>query len=213
MKTSLAHISTILLLLFCCIGAFAMQPVTDPTELNNRLSAFARNLKSIESDFVQTKHIDIFNEDVISNGTFLYYDGSKICLDYTRPTAYRMVINGNKLMTISNGQKSVVTLKSNAMMNEMQSMISACMTGNLSAISADFNLTYTQDDTRYAITVVPRKQAVRQYIARIEIWLNKTDMAVTELIFHENGTDYTRYVFKNRKFNTLKTNDPRLAIH
>lgn len=213
MKTSLAHISTTLLLLFGCIGAFAMQPVTDLTELNNRLSGFAHDLQSIESDFVQTKHIDIFNEDVISNGTFLYYNGSKICLDYTHPTAYRMVINGNKLMTVSNGRKSIVTLKSNAMMNEMQSMISACMTGDLSAISSDFDLTYAQDDTRYSITVIPRKQAVRQYIARIEIWLNKKDMAVTELIFHENGTDYTRYSFKNRKFNTLKNDDPRLAIH
>ena len=213
MKPTLKHILTTAVLYIGSAMAFALQPITDPTELNNRLSRFAHDLQSIESDFIQTKHIDIFDEDVISNGTFLYCNGTQICLDYTHPTAYRMVIDGNKLMTVSNGRKSVVTLKSNAMMNEMQTMIGACMTGNLSAMSADFDLTYSQDDTRYAITVIPRKQAVRQYIARIEILLDKKDMAVTELIFHENGTDYTRYTFKNRKFNTLKSDDPRLAIH
>lgn len=213
MKPALTYILTTTILIISTATASAMQPLADPTELNDRLARFANDLQSIESDFIQTKHIDIFDEDVISNGTFLYHGGTKICLDYTHPTPYRMVINGNKLMTVSNGRKSVVTLKSNAMMNEMQTMISACMTGNLTAISADFDLTYSQDDSNYAITVVPRKQTVRQYITRIDIRFDKKDMAVTELIFHENGTDYTRYTFKNRKFNTLKSDDPRLAIH
>ena len=202
----------ITLLLFISSQLLVGQSKANIEEINSKLEQHTQSLQSIESDFEQVKHIDIFNEDVISKGTFLYHKDMKICLDYKTPSPYRMVIANNRLMTDMGGKRSVVTLKSNTMMNEMKAMISACMTGNLSAISSDFDLTYKENAEHYIITVKPRKSGVSNYIQRIEIYLAKKDMAVTRLTFYENEQDYTLYKFTNRRFNTLKNDDPRLAI-
>ena len=67
--------------------ANAAQPLANLDELNRRLQETAGKITSIESEFVQTKHIDIFDEDVESRGTFLYCNGRQICLDYRQPMA------------------------------------------------------------------------------------------------------------------------------
>ena len=132
--------------------ANAAQPLANLDELNRRLQETAGKITSIESEFVQTKHIDIFDEDVESRGTFLYCNGRQICLDYRQPMAYRIVINGNRLMTVADGHKTIVNLGSNAMMNEMQKLIGASMAGNLQALQSDFDLTYEADAQHYYIT-------------------------------------------------------------
>ena len=119
MKKIITH--TLLSICFLLLAegfAFAAQPLTNLEELNRHLRETAGKITSIESEFIQTKHIDIFNEDIESRGTFLYCNGKQICLDYHQPIAYRIVINGNRLMTVANGQKNIVNLGSNAMMNE-----------------------------------------------------------------------------------------------
>lgn len=192
--------------------AYAAQPLTNLEELNRRLRETAGKITSIESEFIQTKHIDIFNEDIESRGTFLYCNGKQICLDYRQPIAYRIVINGNRLMTVANGQKNIVNLGSNAMMNEMQKLIGACMAGNLQVLQSDFDLTYESDAQYYYITAQPHDKGIADYIAKIGLTIYKKDMSVTELVFHENENDYTRYRFTNKRFNQLDAHDSRFSI-
>lgn len=192
--------------------AHAAQPLTDLDELNRRLQETAGKITSIESEFVQTKHIDIFDEDVESRGTFLYCNGTQICLDYRHPISYRIVINGNRLMTLADGHKTIVNLGSNAMMNEMQKLIGACMAGNLQALQSDFDLTYEADAQHYYIIARPHDKNIAAYLAKIGLTIDKKDMSVTELVFHENENDYTRYRFTSKRFNQLDAHDPRFSI-
>lgn len=200
------------LLLLAGSMAHAAQPLTDLDELNRRLQETAGKITSIESEFVQTKHIDIFDEDVESRGTFLYCNGTQICLDYRHPISYRIVINGNRLMTLADGHKTIVNLGSNAMMNEMQKLIGACMAGNLQALQIDFDLTYEADAQHYYIIARPHDKNIAAYLAKIGLTIDKKDMSVTELVFHENENDYTRYRFTSKHFNQLDAHDPRFSI-
>ena len=74
--------------------------------------------------------------------------------------SYRIVINGNRLMTLADGHKTIVNLGSNAMMNEMQKLIGACMAGNLQALQSDFDLTYETDAQHYYITAQPHDKNI-----------------------------------------------------
>lgn len=192
--------------------ANAAQPLANLDELNRRLQETAGKITSIESEFVQTKHIDIFDEDVESRGTFLYCNGRQICLDYRQPMAYRIVINGNRLMTVADGHKTIVNLGSNAMMNEMQKLIGASMAGNLQALQSDFDLTYEADAQHYYITARPRDKEIAAYLAKIGLTIDKKDMSVAELVFYENENDYTRYRFTSKRFNQLDSHDSRFSI-
>ena len=65
MKKIITH--TLLSICFLLLAegfAYAAQPLTNLEELNRRLRETAGKITSIESEFIQTKHIDILNEDI-----------------------------------------------------------------------------------------------------------------------------------------------------
>ena len=191
------------MMLFAIPGYAQMQTMSNTDEFNRKLAAEARNLESIESDFTQEKYLDVFAEKVISKGKFYYKKENKICLEYSRPLDYLIVINNARLKIVSDGKKNIMNLSSNKMMNQMQDMITACMVGDLSRLSSNYQLTYFEDSKYYLVRIKPNSKAVQTYINEMEIYIDKTDMSVHKLRLSETKTDYTEYQFRNKKFNTL----------
>ena len=83
----------------------------------------------------------------------------------------------------------------------MSSLIAACMTGNLSAMGSGFKTVVMESQSDFLITITPQSQTVRNYIFKMEIYLDKKDYSVNRLVMYENETDYTGYVFSEKKFN------------
>ena len=127
--------------------------VADMQKFEEQLKATADRLTSIESDFTQVKHLDMFDEDVISKGKFYYLKDNKISLDYSQPMSYLIVINGGKLKIVADGKKSIMQLSTNKMMNQMQDMITACMVGDLSRMNDSYSLEYKENDKNCQKTV------------------------------------------------------------
>lgn len=201
-----------LLTLICLLQANAqMKKLKDVDAFNKRVVQEAVSAKSIESDFTQIKHLDLFNENITSKGKFYYKQNDKISLDYSSPTKYLIVINGDKLKIVSDGKKNIVSLKSNKIMAEMRGMLTACMSGNISQISG-YSMDYFEDANSYLIKIKPTNKSVQAYISGFDIYMDKTDMSVSKLRISENATDYTDYLFQNKKFNTL-TDDKNFLVN
>lgn len=201
------------LLLFVCLLQInaQMKMLKDVDAFNKRVIQEAVSVKSIESDFTQVKHLDLFNENITSKGKFYYKHSDKISLDYSSPTKYLIVINGDKLKIVSDGKKNIVGLKSNKIMAEMRGMLTACMSGNISQISG-YKMEYFEDTNSYLIKIKPTNKSVQAYISGFDIYMDKKDMSVSKLRISENASDYTDYLFQNKKFNTL-TDDKKFLVN
>lgn len=205
---------TYLLLSFLSIlslQAQGMKKMLHPETLESRLAKEAQTVQSIESDFTQVKYLDVFDEKVTSKGKFYYRKSNKIRMEYFRPMDYLIVINDSKLKIVSDGKKNIMNLSSNRMMNQMQDMLTACMIGDLSKMSSNYQLEYFEDARYYLVKIKPVSKAVQAYIAGIEIYLDKKDMSVYKLRLNETQTNYTEYEFYNKTFNSLQ-NDTKFAI-
>ena len=97
-----------------------------------------------------------------------------------------------------------MNLSANKMMGQMQDMLTACMIGDLSKMSSNYQLAYFEDAQFYLVKIKPVNKAVQAYITGIEIYLDKKDMSVHKLRLSE-------YEFYNKKFNSLK-NETKFAI-
>lgn len=202
---------TIFILILCILPTNAqMRQLTDIVAIQKKITEVAESVKSIECDFVQTKHLEIFNEDIISKGQFYYKAEDKICLNYTQPSSYLMVINGEKIKIVSDGKKNVMNLKSNKTMKELRSMLAGCMSGNLTEIKG-YNMEFFEDKKFYLIQVKPINKDIMAYITQFDIYLDKSDFSVSKLRISEAGSNYTDYLFSNKKFNTLK-DDSKFSI-
>ena len=206
------HLLTFLIVTMTALAAAAqVSGIADMQKFESRLKETSDKLTSIESDFLQVKHLDMFDEDVTSKGKFYYLKDNKISLDYSQPLSYLIVINGSRLKIVADGKKSVMQLNTNKMMNEMQDMITACMVGDLNRMNDSYNLKYQEDNNQYIISITPRSKQVKDYVSAIEIRLSKADMSVDQLRMYENEADYTDYRFTNKRFNQLK-DESRFAI-
>lgn len=205
-------IYTLLFLLWVhTLSAQQMKKVAHLQAFEKRLLQEAQTVQSIESDFMQVKYLDVFDEKVISKGKFYYQKSNQICMEYAKPLNYLIVINGAKLKVVSDGKKSIMNLTTNKMMAQMQDMLTACMIGDLSKMTPNYQLEYFEDTRYYLVKIKPVSKAVQAYIAGIEIYLDKKDMSVHKLRLSETATNYTEYEFSNKKFNSLK-DEARFAV-
>lgn len=175
--------------------------VRDEQAFRKELMAKTSAVTSIQTRFVQEKYLSIFSTKVKSEGRFYWQKDDKICLDYQSPARYRITIANDKIKTVSNGKSTVINAKGNPMMDQMSALITSCMTGNLSAMGSGFKTLVQESSEDYRITITPLSQSVKSYIAKMEIYLDKKDLSVNRLVMYENDTDYTGYVFTEKRFN------------
>jgi outer membrane lipoprotein-sorting protein len=175
-------------------------PVVSAEKFKEELKTESARLIGIESNFSQTKYIGLLSEKIVSSGKFYYKKPDKICMDYSSPVKYLMVINGNKIKINSDGKSNVYDLSANRMMSQTQALISACMTGNLEKLSSDYELSFKENKTLYWVRVLPQG-SVKSYLKSIDIYLDKNDFSVHQLKITETEDDYTEYTFTAKKKN------------
>ena len=198
-----------LMLLAGCFPAFAqseMKPLTDVEDFKKKMAAETQKMNTIECDFTQIKHLTAVSGDIISKGKFYYQKEDKVSLDYTDPVKYLIVINGTKIKIVSNGKTSVSDIPAN--MKPMQETISACMTGNLQAMTGNYKMEYYQNSKEYLIKIFPQNEGAKAMLEGINIYLDKNDLSVSRLVMLEasrdknaKDKDYTEYQFSNKKLN------------
>jgi outer membrane lipoprotein-sorting protein len=184
--------------------------VASVADFKQRLKAASATLLSIESDFSQSKYIDLLAEEIISTGRFYYKKVNKICLDYATPVSYLVVINEGIIKITSDGKTSVYEVGKNKMMAQMNTLMMACMNGNLDALISDFRLQFLENEAQYLISVQP-KAGNRSPIRQMDILLDKKDFSVQELKMTEASKDYTVYTFSEKKKNIVLP-DSKFAV-
>ncbi len=204
-------ITLITVLLAGFISLFAqseMKPMSDVSALKKKMAAEAQKVNSIESDFIQVKHMTALAGDMTSKGKFYYQKEDKVSLDYTSPMKYLIIINGSKIKMVANGKTSVYDVASNGLMKEMKDVVSACMTGNLQAMNGNYTIEYFQDAKEYLVKIFPLNESAKAIIDEVDIYLDKNDMSVTRMRMVEaskdkkaKDKDYTEYQFLNKKLN------------
>lgn len=186
------------------------KPLASPESFKQKLKDASVSLSTIESDFMQTKYMDLLSEKIVSKGKFYYKKTDKICLHYRQPVDYLIVLNGKKVKIAADGKTNVFDLGKNKMMGQMNVLISACMTGQLNELSGEYRLEFFENDRLYHIVLSPQGSA-KSYISRIDIYLGKQDFAVQRLRLTESSADYTEYVFSNTRQNT-EISDEKFSI-
>jgi outer membrane lipoprotein-sorting protein len=174
--------------------------ITAAEKFKQELKTESAQLTGIESIFTQTKYIGLLSEKIVSSGKFYYKKPDKICMDYSSPVKYLMVINGNKIKINSDEKNNVYDLTANKMMSQTQTLISACMTGNLEKLSSAYELSFKENKTLYWVQVLPQG-SVKSYLKSIDIYLDKNDFSVHQLKITETSDDYTEYTFTGKKKN------------
>ncbi len=185
--------------------------VTDIDALKSKLITHAASTNSIESDFVQEKHLWMLNEVVVSEGKFLFKKENSVKWQYITPIEYTIIIHNGIFTIINNDKVNEFSIDSNPLFREINSMIVTAIRGDF-IDNPDYDAEFFENDENYLASLSPTNSNVSSMLEKIEIYFNKQNMQVVKVVFREPGDDFTLITFINKVLNS-ELSDDRFLIN
>lgn len=213
----LIPLTTYCLTLLACLflntaWAQGFKPLASSEALEQKLHEAAKNTKSLSSDFVQTKHLEVLSEAIVSEGKLYYKADQLLRWEYTDPLPYLIVLNQGKVSIKDDGKISSYDLSGNKTFQKVNEMVVRSIQGDLLVNEQDYRYEFAENKQQYRVMMYPKQDKVKEFMQRIEIYVSKKDYTVERVKMLEQSGDYTLMVFKNRTINATLS-DQLFTVH
>lgn len=175
--------------------------VADVAQLKVSLANANAKVQDIKSEFKQVKNLSLLEDKITSNGKFYYKKDLKVRIEYTAPYSYLMVMNGTKMMVKDEQKTNTINTGNSKLMQSVNRVMIDCMKGTVFT-NPDFSVTPYQNSKNYLLVMKPTTVEMKKLFEKVDVYLDKTNMNVVQLVMTENGGDYTNMNFFNIKQNT-----------
>ncbi|MCP4311163.1 MAG: outer membrane lipoprotein carrier protein LolA [Bacteroidetes bacterium] len=173
--------------------------VEDPDALVERLNENSLKIETIQSTFIQKKQLEFLDETIISKGSFSFRKENSLRWAYHEPFEYVIVIHGGKFLIRDGEQVSTFDIESNPAFTQINNLIVGMVSGNISG--EEFEMEAFENSTQYLVRLLPRESTMKEVISTMEIYFDKSDLAVAEVRMEESEKDYTVITFIDKKIN------------
>ena len=206
MGTKKAVLTVIWVLSFILISGFAWFepgtwiPVEDLDALVEQLNENAMSIRTIQSGFIQKKQLEFLDETIVSKGRFWFRKENSLRWAYEEPFAYAIIIHDGKFHIKDGEQVSAYDIESNAAFREINDLIIRMVQGDVMD-QEKFDIKAFENAHQYLVKLVPLDSQMRGVISDMEIYFDKKDLAVSEIIMKESESDYTEITFIDKQIN------------
>ena len=187
------------LLSFFLINPALAQKVTQ-AQVKQQISQAAFKLKSMQCDFVQTKHLKMLNDKVVSKGKMYYQQSDKLRWEYVSPYKYTFILNGSKVQLKNSKRNDVIDVQKNKLFKEIARIMMSSVVGNCMN-DKSFKVTISDGKTEWIATMVPQRREMKQMFQTIKLHFNKQNSMVSMVELIEKNGDKTVIELKNIKTN------------
>ena len=185
--------------------------VLDINVVKEMISKYADETHSLSSDFIQEKHLTMMEEVLISRGRFLFRKENNVRWEYYSPINYAIIISNNQFIINNDGKISTFDTESNKLFREINNMILMAIQGNF-VDDPGFESSFYEDKSHYLAILIPQDKILKNILETIEIFFEKSSMAVGMVKFIEPEEDFTLITFKNKQKNiTLEDDQFKIA--
>lgn len=201
-------------LLLCTFVATAQpkgfKPVANLAQFQQTLQKNTSAQQSIQSDFVQTKHLSMLADKITSKGKFYYRKEDKVRIEYTTPFQYLVVMNGGQMMVKDEQKTSRINTRGSKTMQSVNRIMLDCMRGTVFS-NPDFKVTAYENAGSYLLSLSPANDGVKKLFKQIDIFLTRTNLDVDRLTMTEQGGDFTDMAFSHTQHN-IALNDALFKV-
>ena len=178
----------------------SFQKMADSKAFQKKLHEVTKNTKSLQTDFVQIKHLDVLSEDIESTGK-LYYKTNNLRWEYLAPLEYLIVLKDGKVSIKDEGKVSSYDLSGNKTFQKINEMMMSSIQGDVLVAEEDYTYVFKESSKAYLVEMYPKAQKVKEFMKSIKIYFSKKDYAVEQVKMTEQSGDYTLMKFNNKKIN------------
>lgn len=164
-----------------------------------RVSSETKGIKTLQSDFTQTKKMDFLDKSIVTYGKMTLKAPNMLSWKYTKPYQYSIVFRDNKIFINDQGKKSSVDAKSKTF-EKINKLIVGSSNGQMFN-DPEFSVAYFKNGTSNMAKFTPKSSQLLKYIRQIELHFPKNQSAVSQVNMTEASGDTTNIIFKNTKIN------------
>lgn len=189
------------LLLFALGASMPVQAQQTEAEIKAHINRVAQSLKTLQCDFVQTKHLKMLGEAMVSKGCMAYAQPDKLSWQYTSPYSYTFILNDNQVLLRNAHRNDVIDVKQNKMFKEIARIMMNSVVGRCLTDERDFRTTIRTEKSEWVATLTPLKKEMRQMFTTIVLHFDRQQSVVTQVELKEKNGDRTIIELRHIKTN------------
>jgi outer membrane lipoprotein carrier protein len=189
---------------FLLISSFTFAQNTAMTSAESKafvakVSSETKEIKTLQSDFVQTKKMDFLDKNIVTQGKMSLKSPNTLSWKYIKPYQYSIIFKENKIFINDQGKKSSVDAKSKTF-EKINKLIVGSSNGKMFS-DPEFSVAYFKNGNFNIAKFTPKSAQLLKYIKQIELQFPKNESTVSQVNMTEASGDTTNIVFKNTKIN------------
>lgn len=174
--------------------------VTDLGAFKKQFATESAKVSSITSNFTQEKTLTALTETITSTGKFWFLRSNRVRIEYVKPFAYLMVMNGDKMLVKNDQKENRINVKSNKLFQQVNRIMIDCVQGTI-LDSKDFTTKVFENDKLYLLEMTPVSKSLKEFFQTIVLLVEKKDYAVKSIEMNEPSGDKTTISFSEKKLN------------
>lgn len=190
------------LLLLPALALTAPAQQTPEAKIKKEISDAASRIRTMQCSFVQTKHVKMLNDRLVSKGQMHFRAGDRLRWAYTSPYQYTFVLNGDKVKLSKGKRSDVINTAGNKLFREIARIMMNSVVGKCLTDDKDFSSRVSATSTEYVATLTPRRKELKSMFSLITLRFDRKRAMVTSVELSEKNGDKTVIRLENVKTNT-----------
>ena len=193
----------LLALLSTSVWAQNEKPLTEveSQKVISTLTQAASSMQTLQCRFVQEKTSSMLAEPSIAKGTMHYAAPDRMRWEYTEPYAFALVVNGEKIVKVTDGKAEALDAKSGRMYQGMVCLIMGSASGKKLFDPSVFDVVLYDEGTCWRADMTPKRRDMKRMFSQLVFRFDKKTKGINRVEFKDASGDVTSIRFEDIKLN------------
>ena len=165
------------------------------------LTKAAASMQSMQCRFVQEKTSSMLAEPQIAEGKMYYAAPDRMRWEYTTPYAFALVVNGERLVKVTDGKAEVMEGNSGRMYQGMVNLIIGSASGKKLFDTTVFDIVFYDDNGFWRAYMTPKRRDMKRMFSQLVFRFDKKTNGISRVEFVSANGDITSIRFEEIKVN------------
>jgi outer membrane lipoprotein-sorting protein len=189
----------VLVLLWANLAAVAA-PCDSTASCLQAIEAAQRETKTVSARFVQTKHLNLLAEPLVSRGRFLFKRPDRIAWKVEEPQAVTVIIDAQGIHVpgmAARDRQALAMVPANALSSQLGAMFS----GTTSALEGEFAVTARDDGGAIRVHLVPRREDTGRLFRTVDLLFPPPFRFVQQIMLEDAVGDRVEIALEDVRLN------------
>ncbi len=199
----MSSVLLILVLAVVCLTTHAQTQLSDTQSqaVMSQLTQAAASMQTMQFRFVQEKTSTMLAEPSVSEGLMYFVAPDKMRWEYTSPYAFALVVNGERIVKVTDGKTEVLEGNSSRMYQGIVSIIMGSASGKKLFDTSAFDIVLCDDDVFWKAEMTPKRRDMKRMFSQLVFRFDKKTNGISRVEFIGSDGDVTSIRFEEIKLN------------